>query len=234
MVGGCVITCGMMPGGCVVLSCCRVVVLSCGRVDVFPWCSHVAGGCVVVGLWRHLVLWRCGRVAQDLCDCVVLCLCDTVSVSCSCVAVGLCLSHWCCGRVVVLLGDCMVACSCGRVAVWLCGCVGARGCSVAVGRLDRRWMGDDLSCAQRFWGPFAHHPTAHSSTTGGTLALPMPATACYYISREARMRDARCQGYVGAGRAFHQRGGWEGSFCAALSLCFGGGASHVPLALWEG
>ena len=109
------------------MSCCRVVVLSCGRVDVLPWCSHVAGGCVVVGLWRHLVLWRCGRVAQDLCDCVVLCLCDTVSVSCSCVAVALCLPHWCCGRVVALLGDCMVvcACSCDRVAVWLCGCAGA-------------------------------------------------------------------------------------------------------------
>ena len=34
LVGGCVITCGMMPGGCVVLSCCRVVVLSCGRLAV--------------------------------------------------------------------------------------------------------------------------------------------------------------------------------------------------------
>ena len=128
---------------------------------------------MVVGLWRHLVLWRCGRVAQDLCDCVVLCLCDTVSVSCSCVAVALCLPHWCCGRVVVLLGDCMVVCSCVRVIVLLCGCV--------------------------------------------------------------VVRARGCQGYVGVGRAVHQRGGGEvgrAVFARHMKYLFGSGASHVPLALW--
>ena len=79
-----------------------------------------------MGLWCNLVLWHCGRVGNDLCHCVALCLCDTVSVSCSCVAVALCLPHWCCGRVVVLLGDCMVVCSCVRVIVLLCGCVVVR------------------------------------------------------------------------------------------------------------
>jgi hypothetical protein len=56
LVGGCVITCGMMPGGCVVLSCCRVDVLSCCRVDVWMSCRGVVALLGAVLSWAYGVI----------------------------------------------------------------------------------------------------------------------------------------------------------------------------------